>query len=346
MTATKRSGRRLRPLVLSAAALAGAAAAGPYITRRRRAVAAVRPDIRSPILYAPLSLRSDVVLRLIRRLPAPPSHFAPGVDLGTRHIRTPDGHEVRVLVYEPADRARESGALLWIHGGGTVMGRPEQGNTFCSMVAADLGLLVVSVDYRLAPDHPFPAGLDDCYTALEWLRDGASFLRIDADRIAVGGDSAGGGLAAALCQMARDRGGPGICFQLLEYPMLDDRTVLRGGNHGEQALIWTPTSNRYAWTAYLGHPPDEKEDRPYAVAARCPDLSNLPPAWIGVGDIDLFHDEDIDYARRLEAAGVPCTLHIEPGMYHGADSVLPRTDTSLAFRTRMVDALRTGFEGP
>ena len=126
--------------------------------------------------------------------------------------------------------------------------------------------------------------------------------------------------------------------------MLDDRTVLRADHAGRGSFVWTPASNRFAWTAYLGHPPSRGDERPYAAPARTRDLAGLPPAWVGVGDLDLFHDEDVDYATRLEAAGVPCELHLEPGMYHGADSILPKAETSRRFRDAMTAALAAALD--
>ncbi len=216
------------------------------------------------------------------------------------------------------------------------MGSPESGHALCSRFAADLGILVVSVDYRLAPEDPFPAGLDDCYDVLTWIHDHASDLGVDVDRIAVGGDSAGGGLAACLAQLAHDRGGPPICFQLLQYPMLDDRTPR---TEGHDALVWSATSNRYSWSAYLGHPAGRLEPPPYAAAARRTDLTGLPSAWIGIGDIDLFHDEAVDYAQRLGDSGVEVELHVEPGMYHAAELFAPDAASMQQFRERMVTAL-------
>lgn len=160
----------------------------------------------------------------------------------------------------------------------------------------------------------------------------------------MGGDSAGGGLAASLSQVARDRGGPDICFQLLEYPMLDDRTVLRSDHGGTGAFVWTPASNRFGWTAYLGRPPIAGDAPRYAAPARTDDLADLPPAWIGVGDLDLFLAEDVEYADRLRSAGVACELHVEAGMYHGADAVLPKASTSRRFRDLMTAALATGLD--
>jgi acetyl esterase/lipase len=195
---------------------------------------------------------------------------------------------------------------------------------------------VVAVAYRLAPEHPFPAALDDCYAALHWLNDQADGLAVDRGRVAVGGSSAGGGLAACLAQLAHDLGGPAVCFQLLQYPMLDDRTTLRTGL---DAPVWSPRSNRYGWSAYLGHRVTEPEERPYAAAARRPDLTGLPPAWIGVGELDLFHDEDVAYAARLERAGVACQLHRVPGMYHGADYLVGDAPSMIDLRDRMVAAV-------
>jgi acetyl esterase/lipase len=317
----------------------GAGFLARHVTRRRRALEAVASDLRTPVLYAIPSVGSDTTLRAVRAL----ASLAPRAD-GPAVRTTPGG--VRLLTFEPPERARPSGALLWIHGGGLILGQPEQGEELCRRVATELGALVVSVDYRLAPEDPFPSGLDDCFEALRWLHDEAGALGIDPDRIAVGGDSAGGGLAAALSQKARDAGGPAIAFQLLEYPMLDDRTVLRTDLDPDGVYLWTPKSNRYAWTAYLGHPPRADEARGYAVPARCEELRGLPPAWIGVGDLDLFHDEDVEYARRLVEAGVACDLHVEPGMWHGADSVLPKAPTSTSFRDRVVDALRAPIGAP
>jgi acetyl esterase/lipase len=179
------------------------------------------------------------------------------------------------------------------------------------------------------------------------VHDEAAALGVDVERIAVGGDSAGGGLAASLTQLVSDRGTPPIRFQLLAYPMLDDRTVVRAEADGLDALFWTPASNRFAWTAYLGHEPGKDAEPPYAAAARREDLAGLPPAWIGVGDIELFHDEDVDYARRLAGAGVPCELHVEPGMFHAADLVRSGVPSMRTFRDRMVEALGAALDrGP
>ena len=233
-----------------------------------------------------------------------------------------EGHPgTHVYVYDTPTRPRPTGVLLWIHGGGYVMGDPRGDHDVCSQHARDLGIVVVNVDYRLAPEHPFPAALEDCYAALRWVHENADELGIDPSRIAVGGGSAGGGLAAALAQLAHDRGEVPVCFQYLVYPMLDDRTTLV--RKRPRTLVWTPGANLFGWTSYLGHSPGLEESRPYAVPARREDLSGLPPAWIGVGDIDLFYEEDVAYAKRLQAAGVPCHLEVVPSYYHGAFSMAP-----------------------
>jgi len=325
----------------SLAALAAALGvfAGLAAARRHRRVCVVPPELRHPSLYVPISLRGATSLRIARRLIARAASAAVvtgAVRLRSERVPAAGGRPaVRVLVYEPPDRTRPSGALLWIHGGGLVMGTPEQGHELCSRVVEELGVVVASVDYRLAPEHPFPAGLEDCYAALAWLAAQADALGIDPTRVAIGGDSAGGGLAACLAQLAHDRGGPAISFQLLQYPMLDDRTALRAGL---DAFVWTQTSNRFGWSAYLGGLRDA-EPRPYASAARRVDLRGLPPAWIGIGDIDLFHAECVDYANRLRAAGVPCELYVVPGMYHGADRLAPAAPITRTFLERMTSAL-------
>jgi len=284
--------------------------------------------------------------RLLPARPPRPAARPAGAEAPRRVVPGgPATPPVPVHVYEPQGRARPSGALLWIHGGGFVIGDPVNYHDVCSLLAAELGVLVVSVDYRLAPKNPFPAGLDDCYSALTWLHGHAPDLGVDPARIAVAGDSAGGGLAACLAQLAHDRGEVPVAFQALVYPMLDDRTVLRADHAGTGMFVWSPKSNRFGWTAYLGHEPAVEPPAPYAAAARREKLAGLPPAWIGVGDLDLFHAEDLEYAGRLREAGVACDLHVVPGMYHGADGMFRHTRAMVAFRASMVSALRTAIAG-
>jgi acetyl esterase/lipase len=191
------------------------------------------------------------------------------------------------------------------------------------------------VEYRLAPETVAPGALEDCYAALRWLHTAADEISVDRTRIAIGGESAGGGLAAALALLARDRGELPICFQLLIYPMLDDRTVTaEARNPFTGQFVWTPSANRFGWTALLGHEPGVADVSPYAAAARASDLSGLPPAYICVGALDLFVDEDIAYAKRLLRAGVPTELHIFPGAYHAFEMAVDAAVTVAAQRER------------
>jgi acetyl esterase/lipase len=325
---------RLLLLALVATALARA------VATRLRALRPVAPDLRTPMMFLPLAPGSDRHLRLVRKMMKLdiPLRTRPGVTVETTTATVPGREPVRVLTFERPERPHPSAALLWMHGGGTVIGRPEQSSAICSRWADELDLLVVAVDYRLAPDHPYPSGLEDCFTALQWLSDSSADLGVDPDRIIVGGDSAGGLLAAALSMLDRDRGLNAVSFQLLEYPMLDDRTIQRTKIAPEHSFVWSPKASRFGWTSYLRTVPPGAVP-PQAAPARATEMAGLPPAWIGVGDIDLLHDEAVDYATRLAAAGVPCELHIEPGMYHGADSIRPNAPTARSFTDTMTRAL-------
>lgn len=206
-----------------------------------------------------------------------------------------------------------------------------------------LGAVAVTPDYRLAPENPFPAGLDDCMASLLWMVKHADELGIDPDRIAVCGGSAGGGLAAAVAQRAFDEGVPVRVLGLI-YPMLDDRTTLHENHHGKGELTWSAASNKWAWTAYLGRPPRHSDAPEYSAPARREDLTGLPPTWIGVGDLDVFHDENVAYAERLTAAGVPCKLVTVAGMYHGADGIARKASSMQDFYASMVEFLRSHLE--
>lgn len=248
-----------------------------------------------------------------------PPPEVPGLSITDRWVPGPDGApDVRVVVYQPERTTREpTPALLWIHGGGYVIGSPTASNRMVHYFVAELGWPVVSVDYRLAPETPFPGPVEDCHAALRWMADEAEALGIDATRIGVVGESAGGGLAASLAVVARDRGEAALAHQLLIYPMLDDRTVVDPEPSPDQGtVIWTRPANRFAWTAYLGAEPGGDEIPPLAAPARVEDLRGLPPAFVSVGSIDLFCDEDVAYAGRLARAGVPIELHVYPGAPH------------------------------
>jgi acetyl esterase/lipase len=253
--------------------------------------------------------------------------------------------KIRLRIYQPKTIAPPLPGLVWLHGGGYVMGRPEMDDPCCIQYAREVGLIVVSVDYRCAPTHPFPTPLEDAYSALAWVHSHAQQLGLDADRIAIGGNSGGGGLAAALAQLARDRHEIQPVFQLLVYPMLDDRTCLRTDMADDWTMLWSQESNRFGWESYLQQPCGAAEVPPYSVPARRTDLSGLPPAWIGVGTLDLFHDEDLAYARRLNECGVACELDVVSGAFHGFDVTAPQAQVVQDFRQSQIAALRRFLVG-
>lgn len=264
-------------------------------------------------------------------------------DVRVENVLIPDQEaktRIGLRIYQSKSKETPSPALLWLHGGGYVMGNPKMDDLICAQYCQELGIAVVSVDYRYAPKHPFPDGLEDGYTALKWMASHAQLLGIEPNRIAVGGASAGGGLAAALVQMACDRKEVLPIFQLLVYPMLDDRTVLRKDIDDNEVLVWNQGSNRFGWESYLGTKCGEQDVRPYSVPARRENLSDLPSAWIGVGTLDLFHDEDIAYAKTLERCGVECELYIIPGAFHGFDVIDPQLPIVQEFRKSQISALK------
>lgn len=223
---------------------------------------------------------------------------------------------IHALTYRPEQEQGTLAAILHIHGGGFIAGSAESYDQINRWFAGVLKCVVVSVDYRLSPATPFPGALEDCYAAIQWLRQNATSLGIDPSRVAVKGESAGGGLAAALAIMMRDRGDPPVAFQCLTYPMLDDRSPVEPNPYvGE--FIWTPENNKSAWQAYLGREPGQSGVSNYAAAARTEDFSGLPPTFMAVGTLDLFLEEDLDFARRLLRAAVPVELHVYAGAYHG-----------------------------
>jgi acetyl esterase/lipase len=255
-----------------------------------------------------------------------------------------DGHEIGLFIYTPMSGAIVRPAVLYIHGGGYVIGNAEMMRPANQLMAQGADCIVVSVDYRLAPETPHPGPVEDCYTALKWLHDHASDLGVDPARIAVSGDSAGGGLAAALALLARDRGEVKLIFQHLIYPMIDDRTCVQEPHPFTGEFVWTPESNRFGWASLLGKEPGSDGVSPYAAAARAENLSGLPPTYIEVGALDLFIEEDMEYARRLIRAGVPTELHVYPGAYHGF-GLAADAQVSRQARQNALNALRRGLHG-
>jgi acetyl esterase/lipase len=269
----------------------------------------------------------------------------PDIEVAERRAPGPDGApDVRVLVYRPRSTNAQLPALVWIHGGGYVLGTPEGEDLEMKLLVSEVGCMVISVDYRLAPECPFPAGLDDCYAVLRWAYAESEALGLNRAQIAIGGSSAGGGLAAALALQARDRAEVPVMFQVLRVPMLDDRTAALDEPHpytGE--FTWTHTNNLFGWTALLGVAPGSPGVSAYAAPARAESLAGLPAAFISTGALDLFLEEDMEYARRLMREGVPTELHVYPGAYHGFTRAA-QARVTLAARRDYVGALQRAFE--
>ncbi|MPY95426.1 MAG: alpha/beta hydrolase fold domain-containing protein [Acidimicrobiia bacterium] len=263
-------------------------------------------------------------------------HLAPGRD---------GGPDVSVRLYRPAGLAAPAPALYWVHGGGMVLGSVAMDEDQCAGLADSLQIVVASVEYRLAPEHPFPAPVEDCYTGWAWLAANAATLGVDPGRVAIGGGSAGGGLAAGLALLARDRGGPAICFQLLVYPMLDDRNATPSSHAVTDPRLWNRTANQLGWGAYLSGRAGEADVSPYAAPARATDLAGLPPTYINVGELDLFLDEDIAYAQALVKAGVPTELHVYPGAFHGSNNFVSRSALSRRWAADERAALARALHG-
>lgn len=255
-----------------------------------------------------------------------------GVATSDHYAPSPDGApDVMVRVYQPEERPDTLPALLWIHGGGYVLGSVQGDDLKAKSLALGLNCVVVSVEYRLAPEHPYPGPLEDCYTALKWLAANAEQFGVNTARIAIGGASAGGGLAAGLGLLARDRDEVNVCYQLLIYPMIDDTNVEQASDTVPDAPLWTRANNLIGWRSYLGQEPGSEGISQYAAPSRAKDVSGLPPTYIGVGTPDLFRDEDISYAQRLMQAGVPTELHVYADGFHGFDGFAADSDAAQRF---------------
>jgi acetyl esterase/lipase len=249
------------------------------------------------------------------------------------------GHDPAVRVYSPPGKGAGRPCVYWIHGGGYLFGSGLTVDARLNRWVEEFDCVAVSVEYRLAPEHPYPAPLDDCYAGLLWTAQHADELGIDPARIAVAGASAGGGLAAGLALLARDRGEVHLAFQLLIYPMIDDRNT-SASSQIQGAPVWSREANHLGWRAYLGDLVDKEYIPGYAVPARVDSVVGLPPAWIGVGALDVFRDEDIDYASRMLAAGIPVELHVYPGAPHGFEMIVPHSAIAQACQRDITEALR------
>jgi acetyl esterase/lipase len=262
------------------------------------------------------------------RLPLPVD-----VDVATRHATAPDGTEIDLRIYSRRDR-RSAGTVVYLHGGGHFCCSIDASDPHCRRYASESGATIVSVDYRFAPEHPYPTAIEDAYAGLTWAADRVAELGGDPARLAVMGDSAGAGMAAGLALMARERNGPAIARQVLIYPMLDDRTT-NPDPEITAFLAWSYDDNATGWQALLGERAGTDDAPAYAAPARANDLRGLPPAYIEVGQLDIFRDEDVAYATRLSTAGVEVELHIHPGAPHDFEFIAPDADvTRRAFADR------------
>ena len=253
--------------------------------------------------------------------------------------------DVRLIVTAPKAAGAGRPGVLHIHGGGYVLGAADMTGETDAAYAQEFGAVVVSVDYRLAPETPHPGPVEDCYAGLAWLHAEADRLGVDRGRIIVSGESAGGGLAAALVLLARERDEVPIAFQHLVFPMLDDRTCIQPDPSPYLGqFVWTPAANTFGWTSLLGHAPGLPDVSPFAAPARASDLAGLPPTYMSVGALDLFLEEDLDYARRLIRAGVPTEVHIYPGAPHGF-MMLRDADVSRTFARDSLAALARAARG-
>lgn len=287
----------------------------------------VHPDLRSFVSANPTGTLTADRLPLARNSPAfnpLPASDVTGVRVEERHLPGIDGPEVRVLIYRPVAASSGRPGVVHMHGGGFVAGKPEMEDGFNRRLAAALDGVVVSVDYRLAPEHRYPAALDDCTAALRWLHTQADGLGVDRRKLAVKGESAGGGLAAAVSLRARDRGDVAVAFQCLTYPMLDDRQPADPHPHTGK-FVWTAPSNQFGWGCYLGTAPGGPDVPPTAAPARAERLHGLPPTLIVTASLDLFLEENLEFARRLTRAGVPVELLVYPGVVHGFQLAGSRT---------------------
>ena len=255
-------------------------------------------------------------------------------------VKTVQHGKLKIRVYS-AKSGKSSAGVVWCFGGGHIAGKAEHVNLIANHVVKETGATVFAPDYRLSPKNPFPADHDDCFAAWEYMVQNAAAHGIDTDRLAVGGHSAGGGLAAGLAQRIYDAGGPQPKAQILYYPMLDDRTAADTSKDELETFIWRNKTNRVAWGVYLApHKPGAAELPNYAAPGRRDDVSGLAPAWVGYGDIDLFADEDADYARRLKAAGVECTEERVEAVPHAFEAIVPDAEVSKSFNASAMRFLK------
>jgi acetyl esterase/lipase len=306
----------------------------------------IDPDARKPLdllleaMPGGLNAIPDIVQRreattaLLAAMEVPPN---PNVVAEDRTVPGPDGApDIWVRVYRPVNASGILPGIYFIHGGGMILGNVDGEDAVASMICEQVRSVVVSVEYRLAPECPYPAPVEDCYAGLVWMARNAEELGFDPDRLAIYGGSAGGGLTIAMSLLARDQGFPAVRFQMPIYPMIDDRNETGSSHEITDIGVWDRAGNIEAWNWYLGG----REPDQYAAPARAADLSGLPPTFIDVGTVDLFRDEDIAFATRLMQAGVPTELRVNPGAYHGAEVFAAGSPMSERIWAGRLDALR------
>ncbi|MBM9465721.1 alpha/beta hydrolase [Nakamurella leprariae] len=306
----------------------------------------IDPDSRIPldgllsVMPGGFNAIADIVARratVDQMLASMPVVENPNVAKEDRAVPGPAGDpDVTVRISRPKSATGTLPGIYYIHGGGMVLGSVAGEDATASRLCDEVGAVVVSVEYRLAPEHPHPAPVEDCYAGLVWTAEHAAELGIDPDRLAVYGGSAGGGLALGVALLARDRGGPALRFMMPIYPMIDDTNTTPSSQEIVDVGIWDRAGNLEAWAWYLGGKPADQ----YAAPTRAADLSGLPPAFIDVGTVDLFRDEDIAFAQRLMQAGVSCELHINPGSYHASETFAPDAALTQRIWAMRIDALR------
>ncbi|WP_396655509.1 alpha/beta hydrolase [Microbacterium sp.] len=274
------------------------------------------------------------LLPALRALPADPTAGgavdAAGAVCDEHLLTRDDGAQLAVSVFHRRDRGAAGPGILYLHGGGMVFGNRFGGVQAHLPFVASHGAVVVAVDYRLAPDHPDPVPVEDCMATLQWMHEHADELGIDADRILIAGQSAGAGLAAGVCLLARERGGPPVMGQVLQSPMLDDRDETVSTRQIDGIGVWDRQSNRMAWTALLGDRRGGHDVAASAAPARATDLAGLPPAFISVGSAEVFRDEAVTYASRIWAGGGVAELHVWPGGFHGFENFAPQSGLAKA----------------
>jgi acetyl esterase/lipase len=279
------------------------------------------------------------VRELVKQMEALPFE-SPTISMEEKVVQA-EGREIRLYLYRPKDMSQHSGiCLYWIHGGGNITGSAREDGVAMLFVES-LKCTMVSVDYKLAPEHQHPEGMEDCYAGLVWTAQHAEELGIDANKIAIGGGSAGGGMTARTVLLNRERQGVNIAYQLLQAPMIDNTHDTPSGRESGY-LVWDRVDSFFGWRAYLGENPG-KEATPLQSPSRATDLSGLPPTLVYASAVELFRDEAIAYAQQLMRDGVPTELYVAPGVPHGGEGFVPTARVSQTINHLFVDALKRAF---